>query len=123
MITLHFIKGASNIHSIRGFWSDGHAHYARRGDPDIVCSAISVLTINFINSLYAICEEEITDKIICDINKDNEFKRMKCIVSLIDSSKPKTSALLDSFYIGTRDVAKTYGKEYVNIVFEDDYNE
>lgn len=41
-----------------GFKCDGHANYSRWGN-DIVCAAISVLTINTINSLEAIAHKQV----------------------------------------------------------------
>ena len=38
----------------------GHAGYAKRGRPDILCAAISALTIGTINSLEELARERLT---------------------------------------------------------------
>ena len=48
MTHITFFKNSEK--EITGFYSAGHAGYAESGS-DIICSAISVLTINTINSV------------------------------------------------------------------------
>ena len=43
----------------RGFTCMGHAEYARRNQPDIVCAAVSVLVTNTINSLTELAGEKV----------------------------------------------------------------
>ena len=51
MTHITFFKNSEK--EITGFYSAGHAGYAESGS-DIICSAISVLTINTINSIEAL---------------------------------------------------------------------
>ena len=39
----------------RGFESAGHAGYAAMDEDDIICAAVSALTINAVNSIYRRC--------------------------------------------------------------------
>ena len=45
-------------HQYRGFLCEGHAGYAEEGY-DIICSAVSALTVNTINSIETLTEDEI----------------------------------------------------------------
>ena len=45
--------------SYRGFTCMGHAGYARRGRPDVLCAAVSALTIGTINSLEELAGEKL----------------------------------------------------------------
>lgn len=74
----------------------GHAHYAEPGK-DIVCSAVSVLVQNLIQSI----EELTTDKIEYDMSPGKVDIKFWC---LSDPSK----VLVDAFFIGIKGIAETY---------------
>ena len=54
MVRVTILKDQKDI--CRGFETSGHAGYADKGQ-DIVCAAVSVLTINTVNSLEQFTEE------------------------------------------------------------------
>jgi uncharacterized protein YsxB (DUF464 family) len=56
MTHITFFKNSEK--EITGFYSAGHAGYAESGS-DIICSAISVLTINTINSIEAFTDDQL----------------------------------------------------------------
>ena len=79
-----------------GFKSAGHAGYAEEGS-DIICSAISVLTINTINSI-----EQLTDAVY-DMSVDDEEASIDYIVT--SNISDTTQVLLDALELGLRTMA------------------
>ena len=90
------------------FVSKGHAGYAEEGQ-DIVCAAVSVLTVNTINSIEAFTTDHFA------------VRQGDGLVELIlDGTVSKETALLiDSMILGLQDIQKNYGNEYMNIIFEE----
>ncbi len=86
----------------------GHAGFADRGE-DIVCAAISVLTINTLNSI-----EKFTDDAIV-IEQDDK----KGLISLEFRDRPSKEAdlLMRSFELGVNSIFEQYGKKFLNIKF------
>ena len=86
----------------------GHAGFADYGN-DIVCSAISVLTINTINSLDNFTKDEIS------VHQDED----KGILRFEFKDEPSHDAelLVKSFELGIDSIFQQYGKKYLNIKF------
>ena len=86
----------------------GHAGFAEYGN-DIVCSAISVLMINLINSIDKLTDDEV------EVFEDEK----KGILRLSLSDKPSHEAdiLLSSFELGVDSIFRQYGKKFLNIKF------
>ncbi|WP_034452208.1 ribosomal-processing cysteine protease Prp [Butyrivibrio sp. AE2032] len=84
----------------------GHAGFDDYGK-DIVCAAVSVLTINTINSL-----EELTDDDLV-VTQDEK----KGIITMEFDNKLSDSAvlLLKSYELGINGIYEEYGKKYLNI--------
>ena len=82
----------------KGYNTDilGHAGYAEEGS-DIICSAISVLTINTINSI-----EQFTDAVY-DMSVDDEEASIDYIVT--SNISDTTQVLLDALELGLRTMA------------------
>ena len=106
MTTITITKASND--SYKSVECNGHAGYADYGE-DIVCSAISVLTINTINSIDQLTE----DKIIVDSDEE------KGIIKFEFSSEPSKEAdlLLRSFELGVDSIFQQYGKKFLNIKF------
>lgn len=86
----------------------GHAGYADAGY-DIVCSAISVLTINLVNSIEKFTDDEyITDT-------DDGYLDFKFTATVSEASK----LLFDSCILGLQAVKEQYGNKYINIKFQE----
>ena len=83
MTHITFFKNSEK--EITGFYSAGHAGYAESGS-DIICSAISVLTINTINSIEAFTD----DKFDVSVNEDEGIVIFKIAMPV----SPETSILL-----------------------------
>ncbi len=86
----------------------GHAGFADYGK-DIVCAAISVLTINTINSIEQLTQDEIV------VGQDEN----KGIISIEFKDIPSKEAdlLLKSYELGVTSIFEQYGKKFLNIKF------
>lgn len=93
-------------HKICGFCIRGHAGYANNGH-DIICSAVSILAINTINSI----EKLTNDKFKCNKVEKDGLLELK-VTALSDSSE----LLLKSMRLGVIGIADEYGSRYVKIV-------
>ena len=104
MITATVTKDTNGIY--KGFKVKGHALFEDAGK-DIVCSAVSVLTINCVNSLEALTNSDFSlnteDGIQLNFNKD-----------------PGNDAilLLDSYVLGLKGIEKEY-QDYLRLCFEE----
>ena len=88
------------------FICNGHAEFARCGK-DIVCSAVSLLVINTINSLDEITHESM------EVSGDEEKGLITCKFNsrLQDTSK----VLMESMILGLQNIEKQYGEKYCRI--------
>ncbi|MCR4605872.1 MAG: ribosomal-processing cysteine protease Prp [Eubacterium sp.] len=93
---------------ITGFSIDGHSGYAKKGE-DIVCSAISILAINTVNSIEALTDDEIS---VSDADGHID-------VELQGKYSDRTKVLVDSMILGIQGVIEEYGKEFVDLKFTD----
>ena len=87
---------------------NGHAGYAEYGE-DIVCAAVSVLTINTVNSI----EQLTKDKIDTFENENDGIIR----VTFKDIPSKEADLLLKSFELGVTGIFDQYGKKFLNIKF------
>ena len=97
----------------RGFTISGHSGYAESGS-DIICSAVSVLGQTAIAALTELTDLKVEYRI------ETEAAFLKCKVMLPSDSEDKdhikASAILDTFEIGCRETAESYGKKYIGII-------
>lgn len=107
MIKVIVFKNRNGIY--QGFHCLGHAGYAEYGQ-DIVCSAVSVLTINTINSI-----EAFTDAFL-KVESDDDKGLIDC---LIDNADEKSNLLMDSMVLGLQGIQNNYKDEYIKIVFKE----
>ena len=92
---------------IVGFHLEGHSGYAEHG-VDIVCSAISALAINCVNSI-----EEFTEDLF-SVGSDEE--RGMIDFELTGESSQQSQLLLKSMLLGISEIEKTYGSQYVTFI-------
>lgn len=90
--------------ALNGFRISGHAGFARQGR-DIICAAVSVLTINTINSIEQLTEDQFK------YEQRDGFTELN-MITLSDSSK----LLLQSMKLGIEGIIKDNGNRYVKIV-------
>ena len=97
---------------LTGFSARGHSGYAEEGS-DIVCSAVSVLTINCVNSLEALCG--ITPEI-----EGGEDGYLKATVPMPadDETSRGVQLLLRSLLLGLEQVAEQWPK-YVKLSIQE----
>ena len=91
---------------IRAFQVSGHAGYAEEGF-DIICAAVSVLTVNTINSI-----EKFTEDAFKAEAKDGMVRWKFTELPLSKEAK----LLMDSLVLGLEDIQENYGKKYIKIV-------
>ena len=89
----------------------GHAEYAKRGKPDIVCSAISALTIGTANSLEELAGEKIK------VTADEESGLFRC--DFYGVLREKSSFLVDSMVFSLENISREYGRKYLQVKFEE----
>ena len=109
-MTTILIRKASNG-EYRGFTCMGHAGYAKRNQPDILCAGISALVTNTINSL----EELAGEKMSLVTNEETGF--IKC--DFESRLQDKSTFLLDSMVFGLKTLSKDYGTKYLQVKFEE----
>ena len=91
-----------------GFVIEGHAGYGEEGE-DIVCAAVSVLSLNALNSIEAFTEDRFSGE-----EKDGY---LSC--SFPEALSEKAVLLLDSMVLGLTDIQRSYGQSYIRIVFKE----
>ena len=103
MITIEIRKSGNEY---IGFLSKGHAGYAEEGY-DIICAAVSVLTVNTINSI-----EKFTDDAFKAEAADGMVRWKFTEIPL----SKEANLLMDSLVLGLKDIQENYGKKYIKIV-------
>ena len=91
-----------------GFSITGHAEYAEPGE-DILCSAVSALAINTVNSIEDLTEDHMV------VEQKDGFLRMKIRGQVSDAG----NTLLKSLRIGLCKIYEEYGDEYIRIFFKE----
>lgn len=94
-----------------GFRALGHAGYAEQGE-DIVCSAISILTINTINAIQKFTSVK------TNVSFDEEEGFME--FQICDHPTKETTLLMDTMILGFQTMVddQTYRK-YIDLKFEE----
>lgn len=95
--------------NICGFVLEGHADYSKSGS-DIVCSAVSLLVFNTVNSIEKFTDEKI------DYCMEEESGYFNCVLPNIQNNIDNHDArlLLDTMAFGLESLKLEYSK-YINI--------
>ncbi|KLU73636.1 MAG: hypothetical protein RHS_0492 [Robinsoniella sp. RHS] len=93
----------------RGFVAKGHAGYGEEGQ-DIICAAVSVLTVNAINSIEQFTEDKFA------VRQDDDGLVELILEGVVSK---ETKLLLDSMILGLKDIQNNYGNEYIKIIFKE----
>ena len=88
-----------------GYKVSGHAGYDDHGY-DVLCAAISVLTINTANTI-----EVLTDDTFRTDMDDDGFLHLQ----MTGDISHDTSVLLSAFEIGVTSISEEYGRDYIQI--------
>lgn len=89
----------------------GHAEYAKPGKPDVLCAAISALTIGAVNSLEQLAGERLS------VTADEDTGFLKCDFEGI--LQEKSSFLMDSMVFSLEALSREYGRRYLQVKFEE----
>ena len=95
----------------KGFKVEGHALFDDPGK-DIVCAAVSILTINTINAIDTFVRDE-----KMTVESDREKGSIGC--RFHNSPCRDTRLLVSTFLLGIEGILKEYGGEYVKLEAED----
>lgn len=100
----------NNSGDIYGFRLTGHADYAKSGR-DIVCSAVSVLTVNTINSI-----ERFTDEHFSCETDDKKGGYLEFVLPAVKDGEHNhdVQLLLDAMLGGLNDIENEYSR-YISI--------
>ena len=91
-----------------GFQISGHSEYAKSGE-DILCSAVSALTITTINAIEKLTEDKPE---ILALNEEEGFMRFE-----LKSVSKESEILLEALKIGLTSIEESYGK-YIQVQIE-----
>ena len=94
----------------KGFECIGHSGYADAGE-DIVCAAISILTINTINSI-----EQFTDDSF-KLKADENTGSIKMYFN--DTPSDKAILLMQSMELGLNAIADQYDEQFVTVKIQE----
>ena len=89
----------------------GHAEYAKRGKPDVLCAAISALTIGTINSLEELAGEKLAT------SADEKTGFLRCDFESV--LQEKSCFLMDSMVFSLENLSREYGGQYLQVKFEE----
>ena len=103
MINIIFYKRKRN-RSLKGINVSGHAEYDEPGR-DIICAAVSTLTINLINSI-----EQLTDT-KWKFAVDDGFIDMSFPSEIDDDCM----ILVESYFLGIESIIEAYGSSFIKI--------
>ena len=83
----------------------GHAEYAKKNQPDILCSAISAIVIGTINALDELAGEKMT------VLQEQSTGFIKC--DFESNLQERSVFLLDSMVFTLQNLSDEYGKKYL----------
>lgn len=102
-----------------GFEEKGHAGYAESGD-DIVCSAISAMTMLVINAIEVAYASNVDYK-IDEETTDITVKAMSALPEYSDDEKKRfaVAGLIEAYYLQLNDMIEDY-YDYIAVEVKDD---
>ena len=92
--------------NLRGFLCSGHSGYAESGS-DIICSAVSALVINTMNSIEAFTDDT------CSCRQEQKSGTIE--FRIVSNPCKESLLLLDSLFLGLQGIENEYGKKYLTI--------
>ena len=95
---------------IRGISCKGHAGYARYGQ-DIICSAVSALTLTMANSVETFTDDPFEGSV--------EEETGNFMFRFTGSISPESRLLADSLVLGLTSIQESYGKKYIHIRYKE----
>ena len=95
---------------VTGFQISGHSNYRRRGN-DILCSAVSILAENTVNSIEVLTDDKPD---ILAVNEAEGFLHYR-----LKTVSEKSELILQSFVLGLQKIEEEYGR-YITIGFTEE---
>lgn len=95
---------------VKGFQVSGHSMLSPEGN-DVLCSAVSALTINTVNSIETFTDDPVE---IEAQNEEEGFLHFR-----LKSVSKESELLLDSLVLGLQDIQKSYDR-FLSIRFEEE---
>jgi hypothetical protein len=92
---------------ITGFKVSGHALFAEAGN-DIICSAVSMLTINTVNAIEQFLPDE---PMVVNVDRKSGFIEAR----LKEKPTERSEILLRTFHLGMVSIEEQYGRQYVKV--------
>ncbi|MBR1770435.1 MAG: ribosomal-processing cysteine protease Prp [Lachnospiraceae bacterium] len=107
MTTITFYKDQNGAY--RQVVCKGHAAFAQKGKPDILCAAISTLLISTNNALEELCGERIQEE------ADEQTGFIRLTFSEETALQEKSVFLLDFLKYSMESLSKQYGEKYLKV--------
>lgn len=107
MIRVTVFQNSENVYT--GIEISGHAGYAEYGH-DIVCAAVSALSLNMANSIERFTEDGFRG----DADENGGFR-----FHFTGEMSPESKVLMNSLVLGLENIMSDYGKTYINIRFKE----
>lgn len=111
MITVLVYENNNGIYN--GFRVNGHAGYAKYGQ-DIICSAVSILVINTMNSIETFTNDDFT------IESDEETGLIECHIT--GNVSKESQLLLHSLFLGLQGIKEAYGEKFIKFETHEIWN-
>lgn len=108
MVRITIYKNGQGIYT--GFKSAGHAGYAIEGS-DIICSAVSVLVINTINSIETFTDDRF------DVTSDEQSGVIE--VNFNSDLSPDGMLLMNAMVLGLKMIHADYNNDYIYLKIEE----
>ena len=105
MTEIRFIRNSE--HKFVGFICTGHAEFDEKGK-DLVCCAISILTINAINSIEKVAKKD------AEVNEDEENGNLSIILK--DDPDERTETIFRCLILGLKGIRAEYGGNYLRVI-------
>lgn len=109
MISFEILKNKGSFISFR---VTGHAGYAEAGE-DIVCSAVSALAVNAVNSI-----ERFTEAVFSVDVEEKEGGYLEFSLNRNSQDNAGALLLLRSLELGITEIEKEYG-EYIEVIYKE----
>ncbi len=97
--------------AVRSIRVAGHSGYAEEGE-DIVCAAISALTMTTMNCLTDLLKEP------AEVTEDEEKAEIRCCFQQVPSEK--AAFLIECYLFGLERIREDYGKKYLSIRIQEE---
>ena len=91
---------------LKGFCVSGHAGYGEEGE-DIICSAVSALTVNCVNSIEALTGAAMF------VTEEEDGGYLEMVLQ--DDQSEGAQLLLESLALGLTSIESTYGSGYIKV--------